>query len=80
MTEYVRFPLRPLVERYAWQVGKLPEDVSTRELAAAIGVQDQTVRRWMTAGDTLPGYAADRLAVALGWHPCVIWPREWADL
>lgn len=70
-------PMDPLVERVAWMLGRPVDDISNKEVAAALGVTTRTVQRWVARNRQLPAYTSDRLATALGWHPCVIWPEEW---
>lgn len=70
-------PMDPLVERVSWQLGIPAESVSPARLAEAVGVTARTVHRWKAKGRVIPINSCDRLAINLGWHPCVIWP-EWA--
>lgn len=71
-------PLDPLIERVSWQLGIAIEQVTPRCLATALGVAPRTVQRWQARGRVIPAKSCDRLAIGLGWHPCVIWP-EWAS-
>ena len=52
--------------------------VSGARLAGLLGVKPATVRMWRQRGG-IPLYSADRAAVALGVHPCELWP-DWWDL
>lgn len=72
----VTLPLDPLVERVSWQLGIDIDEVSATRLAEAVGVTARTVHRWQAKGRVIPVKSCDRLAITLGWHPCVIWP-EW---
>jgi hypothetical protein len=62
-----RLPLEPLVRRYGTVCG----------LARALGVHRTQASRWRAMG--VPLDTADRLAVAVGLHPCEVWP-EWHSL
>lgn len=68
-------PLEPLLERVAWQIGIDLEGLSVRQVADAVGMQPRSIQRWKENGG-VPVGTCDRVAIALGWHPCVIWP-EW---
>lgn len=46
------------------------------ELAGWLGVSPRTVARVM-ASIELSEDTADRLAIALGLHPVLLWPEEW---
>lgn len=50
-------------------------DVSLPELAATLGVPLRTLHRVLHA-PVLGWMVADRCAVALGYHPCQLWP-DW---
>lgn len=60
-----RFPLEPLAALTRLDQG---------ELARVAGVSRRTVCRWKALG--MNQWIADRLAIALGYHPAVVWP-EW---
>ncbi len=45
------------------------------ELADVFGVDDRTVRRWRAQGLSIE--QADRLAIAAGLHPAIVWGPEW---
>ena len=53
-------------------------DVSLCELALTIGLPKRTLHR-VLASARLRWDIADRVAIALGHHPCEVWP-EWFDL
>ena len=53
-------------------------DLTVCALADNIGVDPCTLHRLFTR-DRLRWDAADHIAVALGYHPCQLWP-EWFDL
>lgn len=53
-------------------------EVSLCELAARIGLPKRTLHRVLSAM-RLRWDIADRVAIALGHHPCEVWP-EWFDL
>jgi hypothetical protein len=48
---------------------------SNRAAAARVGVHPRTMDRWRR-GAMIRSTTADRAAVALGLHPCLIWPEE----
>ncbi len=52
-------------------------DLSICALADNVGVDRDALHRLFTR-DRLRCDAADRIAVALGYHPCQLWP-EWFD-
>lgn len=62
-----RLPLEPLVARFGGVSG----------LARALGRDRAQVGKWRQRGVTLD--TADRIAVAVGLHPCEVWP-EWHSL
>ena len=45
-------------------------------LADQLGTHTNKLHRWMRDG--IPVAEADTLAIAVGLHPAVIWPDEWA--
>lgn len=53
-------------------------DVSLCELALTIGLPKRTLHR-VLASVRLRWDIADRVAIALGHHPCEVW-TEWFDL
>lgn len=53
-------------------------DISLRELALAIRLPKRTLHRVLTS-PSLRWDIADRVAIALGHHPCEVWPK-WFDL
>lgn len=55
-----------------------PAPVSVGELACLLGCSPRTVTRWRAAG-RLCAFDADRYAVRLGLHPCLIWPDWFTD-
>jgi len=54
---------------------------SRQRIADRCGVTPRTVHRWYS-GVQLSERTADRVAIALGTHPALLWPEwaEWADL
>ena len=50
-------------------------DISVVDIALAAGIDRCTLQRLFTR-DRLRYDAADNIAVALGYHPCQLWP-EW---
>lgn len=69
----------PVVERVGWQCGIDLRTITSNDVAVAIGYSPRTVQRWIKRNKINWKYA-DRVAVNLGWHPCVLWPTEWNDL
>lgn len=67
-----RLPLGPVLRRMKNQ--EAPE----AELARTLRVDSHRVAEWKVKG--LHFWAADRVAVALGNHPAVIWGPSWWDL
>lgn len=65
-----RFAFAPLEEaaRRQWPDG----GVYTR-LGELAGVHRKQIARWRADG--VPAWAADRLAIALGYHPASLWPE-----
>lgn len=47
-------------------------------LARRVGVSRRTVCRWQQAG--LAIHTADAAAIAIGTHPAIVWPAQWAAL
>jgi lambda repressor-like predicted transcriptional regulator len=70
------FPAEPA--RRALRLLAADRDLSICALADNIGVDPCTVHRLFTR-DRIRWDAADHIAVALGYHPCQLWP-EWFDL
>ncbi len=66
-------PARALLLAHARQA-----HVSLCEVAATIGLPKRTLQRVMSSR-WLRWDVADRVAIALGHHPCEVWP-EWFDL
>ena len=66
-------PARALLTARAGQVG-----LSLCELALTIGLPKRTLHR-VLASSRLRWDIADRVAIALGHHPCELWPT-WFDL
>lgn len=66
-------PARALLTARARQA-----DLSLRELALTVGLPKRTLHR-VLASARLRWDIADRVAIALGHHPCELWPT-WFDL
>ena len=77
MSNTPTYPATPLLETAARILGG-EEAPTYTDIAAIIGVADRTISRW-AAGQDIPEAAADRAAIALGTHPCLIWPEWWAN-
>lgn len=88
LTRTRRYPLEPALEylgvvwtmhRTRWRSLNKPEELlepdgAVRALAELAGFAPRSIHRWRHAG--LTELVADRVAIALGAHPAVIWP-EW---
>lgn len=75
-----RLPLAPLERLVAtWYImaGQLRAGNAAQTIADAAGVCRRTVDRWRHKG--LDEATADRIAVALGYHPCEVWGDAWWD-
>ncbi|HEX8001572.1 MAG TPA: hypothetical protein VF519_02640 [Mycobacteriales bacterium] len=66
-------PVRRALRRLAAET-----DDSVCAIAVNVGVDRDTLHRLFTR-DRLRWDAADRIAVALGYHPCQLW-ADWFDL
>lgn len=51
-------------------------DARDAEIAEACGVTRHAVAKWRHHG-RMSQWTADRVAVALGLHPCLLWGDEW---
>ena len=71
------FPAEPA--RRALRRLATDRDLSIRALAANIGVDPCTIHRLFTR-DRIRWDAADHIAVALGYHPCQLWPEWFNDI
>jgi lambda repressor-like predicted transcriptional regulator len=69
------FPAEPARRALRQLAAETDDSVCT--IAENIGVDRSTVLRLFTR-DRLRWDAADHIAVALGYHPCQLWP-EWFD-
>lgn len=67
-------PIGPLVDEVERR--RRASGASWTALCRSAGVCRRSMARWLARGD-LPAAAADRLAVALGLHPVMLWPNEW---
>lgn len=48
-----------------------------RRVAELCGIDRRTVFRWRTGEVRLDSRSADRAAINLGLHPCLIWDEWW---
>jgi lambda repressor-like predicted transcriptional regulator len=71
------FPARPV--RLLLQHRMLHDGASLPEVAASVQIPLRTLHRVLHA-ERLSWTVADRCAVALGYHPCQLWPEWFADL
>lgn len=67
-----RFPLDPLMQVLA---ARFDGEATVAEMARCVGVTQRTVSRWRQRGLTCE--SADAAAVALGFHPALVWPEWW---
>lgn len=70
-------PLRAIAQPRNTE-GRAHARSSIAEIAEAIGVDLNTVHRWARKG--IPHHAADRAAIAFGYHPLELWPDFLDDL
>lgn len=71
-----RLPFGPLLEWVAPCVDDAAgQPPGTRTVAARCRTTARIVHRWMRCGMKLE--EADAAAVALGMHPCEVWPEWW---
>lgn len=68
-TANARWPLDAVLDACA--------NPSAGVLAARLGVSTRTIWRWRHSG--LSDAQADHIAVALDYHPAIIWP-DWHDV
>lgn len=47
-------------------------------VAEILGVADRTVSRWRN-GQQVAEATADKVAIHLGYHPCLLWAEWWAN-
>lgn len=72
-----RLPARPL--QRAVDLRRRSLGMSLEEMGLYLGVTGRTLHRLM--GSRWIGvYAADHMAVRLGLHPSLLWPKEWTAL
>lgn len=48
-------------------------------LAEDAGVDEHVIRHLLTEARIVDAFVADRLAIAIGYHPIQLWPDEWLD-
>ena len=76
-----RLPLAPLiatVEGRRWMVarnGGVQRTGPVKELSRETGVTTRSIHRY--AHDGVPVDQADRMAIALGEHPAIVWGDAW---
>lgn len=67
-------PLKRAIVRKKRSLG-----MSWEELGHYLGVTERTLQRLMAYG-SIGVYSADHMAIRLGLHPTLLWPREWTAL
>lgn len=77
MSNTPTYPATPLLRAATLAIGG-EEPPSFTEIAEILGVADRTISRW-TNGQRISETVADRVAIKLGTHPCLIWPEWWAN-
>ncbi len=65
------------IERHWSHVEIRSNDPLNVSLATFLGIHEQAIHRSRRQG-TMPTVMADRVAVCLGLHPCLLWP-SWFD-
>ena len=68
-------PARPL--QSALRHRKCAQRLSWEQLAVHLGVCARTLYRLMAATE-VSYVVADRMACRLGFHPVLLWPKEWS--
>ena len=69
-----RLPARPL--QCALRHEKFSQRLSWEQMAVRLGVCARTLYRLMAARE-VSYVVADRMACRLGFHPVLLWPKEW---
>jgi hypothetical protein len=69
-----RLPARPL-QCVLWHK-KSSQRLSWEQMAVRLGVCARTLYRLMAATE-VSYVVADRMACRLGFHPILLWPKEW---
>lgn len=65
-------PLQNMIARKKSILG-----VSWEELGSHLGISSRTLLRVMES-ESIGIYCADHMAIRLGSHPVLLWPREWS--
>lgn len=72
-----RLPARPL--QRAVDLRRRSLGMSLEEMGLYLGVTGRTLHRLM-GSPWIGVYAADHMAIRLGLHPSLLWPKEWTAL
>jgi hypothetical protein len=76
-----RLPLQPLLDALPIDPVLARPDVIgpgvTAQAALLLGVSTRTLSRYTNRG--MDAWTADRLAIGAGWHPLLIWGKDWID-
>jgi cyanate lyase len=67
-------PLKRAIVRKKRSLG-----MSWEELGNYLGVTERTLQR-LIAYRSIGVYSADHMAIRLGLHPTLLWPKEWTAL
>jgi hypothetical protein len=70
-TAYYKFPAINLINRY-------DPNMDDETLAEVFGVVRSTVCSWRNDGRNLSPYDADKYAIRIGLHPCLVWD-DWGE-
>jgi transcriptional regulator with XRE-family HTH domain len=72
-------PATMVMQRYATvpldDLRRVERCANNTQLAEALGVTRRAVQRWQTKG--IPWPTADKLAIAAGSHPVLVWGDAW---
>lgn len=74
----IRYPTDPVLDLAARRLILDGLPPSARRIADLVGTSARNVERWRTGAPIRSHAFADRVAVALGYHPWCIWP-EWCE-
>lgn len=69
----LRLPAAPLKDEIRRKIGR---GQSVEQIATRIGICPRTIDH-LLADQWVSDLRADRMALALGLHPAILWPTEW---
>lgn len=83
MSAHSALPIQPLLRIAEVQADLHRESTKTgfthRVFADMIDASEKAVSRWIAAG-TIPWVSADEAAIALGYHPILVWGDDWLNV